>query len=48
MIGFSIGLFVGGILGVAIMCFLSDSGHNDYDYDSKENKYKKQTGTDDV
>ena len=43
MIGFSIGLFVGGILGVAIMCFLSD-----YDYDSKENKYKKQTGTDDV
>lgn len=34
MIGFLIGLFVGGALGVVTMCIVSVSGHNDHDDDS--------------
>ena len=32
MIGFFIGLLVGGFFGVVIMCILSVAGDSDYDY----------------
>lgn len=31
MIGFLIGMFVGGIIGVVVMCLLSVAGHADDD-----------------
>lgn len=37
MIGFIIGLFVGGFFGVATMCIMSVAGHDDIMYEDNDN-----------